>query len=247
MMTTRHSAEQYGDRHAGVYDRIYGALYAPGAAVAALAEAAGAGRVLELGVGTGRLAIPLAKLGVAVDGIEASPAMIAKLRSEPGGDLVGVFQVDLDGFELPQNAYTVAVCAASTLFMLPSTQAKTRCLVSAGRSLRPGGRLLVEAFRPNPSRFDAAGWRIEQRPTIDGSTHVVRSVHDPAAQTIRITHQFGADDAQETYEVTLTYVEETQLDTMATQAGLRLVDRWHDWRGTPATDASTDPISVYQR
>lgn len=231
-----------------MYDRIYGARFAPEAAVEALAHAAGAGRVLELGVGTGRLAIPLAGLGVAVDGIEASTAMIARLRSEPGGDRVGVFQADLDGFELPIRGYTVAVCAVSTLFMLPSTQAQTRCLASAGRSLRRGGRLFVEAFRPDPSRFDADGWRIEQRPTIDGSTHAVRSAHDAAAQTIHITHQLGADDdEQESYEVTLTYANEQQLDTMATQAGLRLVDRWHDWSGAPATDASTDPISVYQR
>ena len=197
--------------------------------------------------GTGRLAIPLVGLGVAVDGIEASPAMIARLRSEPGGDRVGVFQADLDGFELPVRDYTVAVCAVSTLFMLPSPQAQTRCLASAGRSLRRGGRLFMEAFRPDPSRFDADGWRIEQRPTIDGSTHVVRSAHDAAAQTIRITHQLGADDEQESYEVTLTYASEQQLDTMATQAGLRLVDRWHDWSGARATEASTDPISVYQR
>ncbi|MEO9134671.1 MAG: class I SAM-dependent methyltransferase [Jatrophihabitantaceae bacterium] len=246
-MTAGQSAAKYGDRHAGVYDRIYGARFAPDAAVAALARAAGVGRVLELGVGTGRLAIPLARLGIPVDGIEASPAMIDKLRREPGGDRVAVFEVDLDGFQLPRRDYSVAVCAVSTLFMLPSAAAQARCLVSAARHLRSGGRLFVEAFRPDPSRFDADGSRTEQRPTIDAVTHVVRSVHDATAQAIHITHELCTDDEQQSYEVTLTYASDTQLDAMATRAGLRLVDRWHDWSGAPATEASTDPVSVYQR
>lgn len=151
------------------------------------------GRVLELGVGTGRLAIPLVQRGVPVDGIEASSAMIDQLRAQPGGELVGVFQTDLDGFELPRRSYAVAVCAVSTLFMLTSRQAQTRCLASTARSLRPGGRVFVEAFRPDPSRFDAAGRRTEQRPTIDGVTHVVCSVHDPDAQTVHIIHQLSKD------------------------------------------------------
>ena len=255
-MTVGNTAARYGDRHAGVYDRIYGARSAPDDAVAALAEAARSGRVLELGLGTGRLAIPLARLGVPVDGIEASPVMIAQLRAQPGAELVGVFRVDLDGFVVPHRDYAVAVCAVSTLFMLPSAAAQRRCLVSAARHLRRDGRLFVEAFRPDPTRFDADGRRAEQRPTINGSTHLVLSVHDPDAQTIRITHQLGtdelgtdqlgADGGPQCYEVTLTYASEQQLATMATEAGLRLVERWHDWTGAPATEASTDPISVYR-
>lgn len=79
-------AAGYGEEHARVYDQIYGSRFAPGAAVQALAAAAGSGSVLELGVGTGRLAIPLLARGIPVDGIEASPAMIARLRQAPGGE-----------------------------------------------------------------------------------------------------------------------------------------------------------------
>lgn len=140
-----------------MYDRIYGARFVPDAAVAALGAAAGDGPVLELGLGTGRLAVPLTEQGVPVDGIEASSAMVAQLRAQPGGAAVGVFQVDLDGFELPRHDYAVAVCAVSTLFMLPSAAAQARCVAAAGRHLRAGGTLFVEAFRPDPSRFDAAG------------------------------------------------------------------------------------------
>ncbi len=88
------SAAAYGQRHAAVYDRIYGMRFAPAAAVDALATA-GDGPMLELGVGTGRLAIPPNQQGVLVDGIEASPAMIGRLRAQPSGDWIGVVQADL--------------------------------------------------------------------------------------------------------------------------------------------------------
>ncbi len=243
------AAARYGDRHASVYDRIYGARFVPDTAVAALVQAAGEGRVLELGVGTGRLAIPLTNRGVPVDGIEASASMVAQLRAQPGGEKVYLFEVDLDDFELPRRGYAVAVCAVSTLFMLPSRQAQSRCLASAARHLRPGGRLFVETFRPDPSRFDTDGRRTEQRPTTDGSTHEVRSVHDSAAQTIRITHLLGTGTGTgtEAYEVTLTYATQGELDVMAAEAGLQLVGRWDDWAGAAAVESSTDPVSVYRR
>lgn len=230
-----------------MYDRIYGARFVPGATVTALARAAAGGRVLELGVVTGRLAVPLTAQGVPVDGIEASPAMIAQLRGQPGGDRVGIFQVDLDGFELPRRDYTVAVCAVSTLFMLPSRAAQARCLAAAARHLMPGGQLFIEAFRPDPSRFDVADRRVETRPNNDGITHQVRSRHNAAAQTISITQLVGEGSQGKSYEVTLTYATESQLDAMAAAAGLHLADRWHDWQGTLADASSTDPISVYRR
>lgn len=246
-VTTGRRAGQYGDRHAPVYDRIYGTRFVPDAAVAALAQAAAGASVLELGVGTGRLAIPLTERGVPVDGIEASSLMIERLRAQPGGERVRVFQADLDGFTLPHGDYAVAVCAVSTLFMLPTAAAQRRCLAAAARHLRPGGVLFIEAFRPDPSRFDRDGRRSEQRPTLDDTTHQVHSRHDPTAQTIAITHLLSTRDVQDSYAVTLCYATETQLDAMATAAGLRLISRWNDWTETPAGPASTDPISVYRR
>ena len=237
---------EYGDRHAAVYDRIYGPRFASRAAVDALARAAGDGRVLELGLGTGRLAIPLAARGVPVDGIEGSQAMVARLRSQPGGGAVGVFVTDLAGFELPFRGYTVAVCAVSTLFMLPGPGPQQRCISAAARHLRPGGQLIIEAFRPDPSRFDATGHRTEQRATIDGTAHQVRSRHDPAARAIHITHILTGDGESSTYEVTLCYATPEQIDAMATVAGLTLQARWHDWNASPATTASRDPISIYR-
>lgn len=244
---SRQEPSGYGDRHAAVYDRIYGARFAPDAAVEALVRAAAGGRVLELGLGTGRLAIPLVARGVEVDGIEASGAMIAKLRMQPGGERVGVFRADLADFELPRRDYAVAVCAVSTLFMLTDRRAQRQCMACAARHLRPNGRLFIEAFRPDPARFDAAGGRTEIRRAGNGTRHVVRSRHDAAGQLVHISHLFSDAAGSAEYDVTLHYATCEQLDAMAAAAALRLAERWHDWTGAPATEASNDPVSVYVR
>jgi SAM-dependent methyltransferase len=239
-------AAAYGERHAEVYDRIYGGRFPPEGAVEALAEAAGAGRVLELGAGTGRLAIPLIARGIEVDGIEASPAMVAKLRTRTGGHRVDIAQVDLADFDLARHDYMVAVCAVSTLFIL-SHEAQSSCIRAAARHLRPGGRLFIEAFQPDPSRFDRAGYRVEQRPENQGAQHVVRSRHDSADRIIHITHELVDESHVECYTVDLCYATVDELDAMAAAAGLRLISRWHDWTGSPAQPESPDPISIYQR
>jgi SAM-dependent methyltransferase len=236
----------YGDRHAPVYDRIYGVRFPPDAAVGALAAVGRGGGVLELGVGTGRLAIPLAARGIQVDGIEASPAMAGQLRSRPGGDAVGVVIADLAGFDLPRKDYEAAVCAVSTLFMLPPVGQRS-CIAAAARHLRPGGSLFIEAFRLNPRRFDAHGQRTEHRPTGAG-THTVHSRHDPAGRSITITHVLGEQDGRTSeYQVTLHYSSLAELDAMAEAAGLELSSRWHDWAGGPLRPDSADPVSVYRR
>lgn len=235
----------YGDRHASVYDRIYGTRFAPDAAVAVLADAAGDGAVLELGVGTGRLAIPLAARGVTVDGIEGSAAMISRLRVQPGGQLVGIHRADLADFELPRIDYAVAVCAVSTLFMLTHDQQRI-AVRAATRHLRDGGMLFIEAFRPDPSRFDAHGQRVEVRGSGPDS-HIVRSTHDRRQRSIRIEHELSEETGHSRYEVTLHYVSPEEIDEMASAAGVKLVDRWHDWAREPARKDSPDPISVYRK
>lgn len=194
----------YGDRHAAVYDRIYGTRFAAVPAVTMLAQAAGGGRVLELGVGTGRLAIPLAARGVRVDGIEASRAMLDQLCRRPGGRSVCVFEADLGGFDLPRKDYAVAACAVSTVFMLPDRAAQAGLFGSAARHLRTGGRLFIEAFRPDPTRFDQHGRRVERRPAADGADHVVRSQHDPTTQRITIVHELAGIEQAGSYEVSCT-------------------------------------------
>lgn len=242
------AAHDYGETHAAVYDRIYGARFVPDDAVTALSDAAGAdGSILELGLGTGRLAIPLAARGLRIDGIEASAAMATRLRAQPGGDRVRVIAADLADFDIPGMQYDVAVCAVSTLFMLPDRDAQQGCVNAAARHLRVGGRLFIEAFRPDTSRFDAQQERIEQRPDPGGDGHVVRSRHDPGAQSIHITHELTDGATTRTYGVVLRYLHSEQIDEMATAAGLKHVARWEDWTGRAASETSTDPISVYEK
>lgn len=242
---THDESSMYGDRHAAVYDRIYGTRFVPDVAVAVLADAAGDGAVLELGVGTGRLAIPLAARGVTVDGIEGSAAMIKQLRAQPGGQLVGIHRADLADFDLPRSDYTVGVCAVSTLFMLTHEQQRT-AIRAAARHLRVGGHLFIEAFRPDPSRFDADGQRVEDRRSGPDS-HIVRSTHDRRQRSIRIEHELSEETGSSSYEVTLHYADSEEIDEIASAAGLQLVNRWHDWTQEPARTHSPDPISVYRK
>lgn len=242
----RERASDYGDAHASVYDRIYGERFIPEPAVTALARAVGPeGRLLELGIGTGRLAIPLADRGIRVEGIEASAAMIEQLRSQAGGEHIPVHQVDLADFELPHKGFNVAVCAVSTLFMLPGRSSQQSCMAATARHLRPRGFLFIEAFRPDPSRFDDDGNRVELR-TDPYGTHVVRSHHDSVQQAIHITHELSDGSDVASYRVTLHYASCNELDEMAALAGLNLRERWHDWSGRPAGEDSADPVSVYQ-
>lgn len=246
---THNDPAKYGQAHASVYDRIYGPRFDPDAApaVTVLAAAAAGGAVLELGLGTGRLAIPLARAGVAVDGIEASEAMIDRLRAQPGGARVGVIRADLADFDLPRRDYQVAVCAVSTLFMLEHDPQQT-CLDAVARHLHGGGKLFVEAFNPNPSRFDPSGRRIENRPAPPGHAHTVTSYHDPSERRIHIVHTLTDPNGDSSdYSVTLHYATPTELDTMAAKAGFRLAGRWGDWAGRPADAGSNDPISIYVR
>lgn len=250
--STKSAAGAYGRRHAGVYDRIYGARFAPEDAVTTLARLGREGGVLELGVGTGRLAIPLAQRGVRVDGIEGSQDMVDQLSRQAHADRVGVIVADLADFQLQYRAYAVAVCAVSTLFML-SPDAQRSCIQASARHLRPGGLLLIEAFQLDPTRFDTHGNRTEHRDS-DQGTHTVRSHHDSQRQTISITHVLGpaptegkiSDEDGGEYDVTLHYQNLTQLDRMATAAGLSAAFRWNDWSGDPYRSDSRDPISGYQ-
>lgn len=236
----------YGDRHASVYDQIYGARFTSEPAVAALAAAAAGGSVLELGMGTGRLAIPLARRGLTVAGIEGSGPMIGQMRAPAGRAparcvSTGPGRVHATEEGLPgggvRGEHPVHVAHRGRAEPVHHRHRRS----PATRRL-----LFIEAFRPDPTRFDATGHRTEQRSTADGTRHEVNSRHDPRQQAIHITHLLTIDGVAEAFEVTLTYATPAQLDAMAATAGMRLIDRWHDWNSAPVNPGSTDPISIYR-
>lgn len=236
----------YGEQHADVYDRIYAQSFSTDLAVQDLADRAERhhGPVLDLGVGTGRLAIPLHRAGIEVHGLEGSPAMIEQMGARTGAADIPVFQADMANFDLPAD-YGIIVCAVSTLFMIPTRSGQISCLSSARRALSADGIVMIEGLVPNPCRYDVESRRVELRHLDDQTVHLVVSEYEPTGQTISIDHVFAGPGGVKHHQVTLHYAWPLELDLMATQAGLRLVERFGGWNGQPFTSSTNDHVSIY--
>ncbi|MEV6927463.1 class I SAM-dependent methyltransferase [Dactylosporangium sp. NPDC051485] len=238
----------YGDAIADVYDE-WNADGPDGVAEAAadfLARCAGErGTALELGIGTGRIAIPLAARGIAVTGVDASPRMVERLRAKPGGAGLPVIVGDLADVPV-SGSFDLVYIVASTLYCLTEQQTQVRALSLAAARLRPGGRLVVEAFVPDPSRFDR-GQRVEARTADTDAVRLDVARHDPVTQTVFSQQIAITADGIRLYPVHLRYIWPAELDLMARLAGLDLVHRSGGWRGEPYTAASSGHVTVYQR
>jgi SAM-dependent methyltransferase len=244
----------YGDAFADVYDDWYADISDTEGTVATIADLAGGGRVLELGVGTGRLAIPLARLGLEVHGVDASAAMVDRLLAKPGSRAVTVTVGDF-GEELPTGPFHVVFAAFNTFFNLTSADAQRRCVGLVAERLAPGGHLVIEAFVPEMSGpvGDAAvgrprdEWRVE--PTaLDGGQVVLQITrHDRAAQLVDGQHVTISPAGFRVRPWSIRYLSPTQLDDLAGAAGLELVRRREGWRNQPFDDLSLRHVSVYRR
>lgn len=238
-----YDAATYGAHVAGVYDEVYG----PDAtAVACLTELAGDGPVLELGIGTGRLALPLAVTGLEVHGIDASEAVIERLRAKPGGDAIPVTigdfaDVDVDG-EL-----SLVFIAFNTFFVLLTPDEQGRCFANVASRLAPGGRFVIEAFVPDPSRFVRRHHLAVARLGAGGVQLNVSS-HDAQAQRVEslVMWVSGAGEVH-AWPVRLRYSYPVELDAMAAGAGLTLEHRWSGWAREPFDSDSGAHVSVYVR
>ncbi len=176
----------YGDRIADIYDELYGGVFDVEATVSLLAELAREGPVLELAIGTGRVALPLAERGVEVHGVDISEAMVAKLRAKPGGADIPVTMGDFADVPVDQR-YRVVFIVFNTLFGLPSQEEQVRCLRNVARALTEDGVFLIEAFVPDVSRFDAHQTVRVEDVTLDGAMLEV-SRHNPVLQTVASQH-----------------------------------------------------------
>jgi SAM-dependent methyltransferase len=247
------AAAAYGDAFADVYDDWYPDVTDAAACVdrvAALASASGGGPVLELGAGTGRLALPLAARGLDVVAVDASAAMLARLRAKPGSDRVRVIEADMSALDAPDTPALptdvgVVLVAYNTLFNLPDDAAQRACLTAVARRLRPGGRLVVEAFVPADDRDRERAVSVSR---FDPSEVVFSvSVHDPGAQVVVGRHVQVSARGGHIRPWRLHYLRPSELDAMAAAAGLVLEDRWSDWRCTAFDDHSATHVSVYLR
>lgn len=236
----------YDDRLAELYDQRFRKRFDEAAAAAAfLAELdRPPGPVLELGVGTGRLALPLVACGLDVHGVDASPAMIARLRDKPGGDRISVVIGDfVDVPALVEERFSLAFLAFNTLFELGSQDEQVRCFRGVAERLLPGGLFVVEAVAPDLSdaRDGIAVIAVD-----DGGVRLQDTHHDPLAQVITGETVTVADTGTERWPWSIRYATVPEIDLMARLAGLRLRERHGGWSGEPFTAGSARHVSVYE-
>jgi SAM-dependent methyltransferase len=235
--------ETYGDRVADVYDDWYKPLDTA-AEVALLAELARGGSALELGIGTGRIAIPLAAHGVEVHGIDASPAMVERMRAKPGGDAIAVTIGDMA--EVPVDGrFALVFVVFNTFFQLYSQETQLRCFANVARHLDPGGRFVIHAFVPDTSRVEAG----EHLAVKEASLNRVRldaSVFDAQEQRLDTTQVRITEDGIRLVHAKLRFAWPPELDLMARLAGLTLEDRWATFDKQPFTGVSAFHVSVYR-
>ena len=236
----------FGERVAARYDETYDYQAAPEViepVLDVLAELAGDGRALELGVGTGRIALPLAQRGVSVHGIELSRAMAARLKAKPGADAVGVTIGDFSTTRV-EGSFRLAYVLVNTIMNLTSQEAQVACFRNVAAHLAPGGCFLIEVLVPE----------LQWLPP--GETHRVFSAEqrhwgidefDVARQGL-ISHHFEeVDGTIERRSIPFRYVWPSELDLMAQLAGMQLRDRWSDWTREPFTSESTKHVSVWEK
>jgi SAM-dependent methyltransferase len=240
------NAAEYGDEWAAVYDRIPMRSQAEtDEAVEALARLANGGRVLEFGIGTGRLALPLAARGLEVHGIDASEAMVVQLRAKPGGDAIPVVIGDFVDTRA-DGRFDLVVLAFNTLFNLPTQTAQCRCFANAAHHLTGTGAFVVEAFVPDMGRFDD-DQTVRALDVTDVHVALEITRHDPVVQQVH-SARVMIDDAAgiQILTVKIRYAWPSEIDLMARLAGLELTERWGGWSGQPFTRESTSHVSVYR-
>lgn len=253
-----HDPSRYGEAFADVYDDWYADAFDTEGAVATLTDLAGPGPVLELGVGTGRLALPLAAAGLTVVGLDASPAMFEQLAAKPGAAGVHTVLADMaevgpavagaaaSGDGIPSAGYRLVFCAYNTFLNLDTEEAQRRCLAGCADLLAPDGAVVIEAYVPAPPEGVPRTSLDVARVTTDAVV-LTATEHDPVAQVVTGQHMELRDGTVRLRPWRVRYLTPEQLDALAADAGLVLSARWQDWRGTPFDDDSDTHVSVYRR
>ena len=249
-------AALYGDSFADVYDDWYGDMFDTEGAVQTLLELAGSGPICELGVGTGRLAIPLAAAGLDVVGIDASAAMLERLAAkEPPasltavlGNMASVAEVlaasAREGDGAPQHRFTLIICAFNTFLNLASEEAQQRCMGQVASLLTENGVFVVESVVPaEPEEIVTES--LDESSVGHGVT--VRTSTDVHSQIIRGEHLEPTATGTRRRPWAARYLRPEQFDELASRDGLAPVERWSSWRREPFDGDSLTHITVYAR
>jgi len=235
----------YGDRIADVYDEWFAVPSDTEDTVGFLSDLAGSGPVLELGIGTGRVALPLAQRGHEVRGVDASEAMVEKLRAKTGGENIPVTIGDFAELDIEEE-FSLVYVVFNTFFALLSQEEQVRCFENVARRLRDeGGAFVIEVFVPDMTRWDR-NQRINALHV--GNDYVIldATTHDPVEQRVATNHLVVSEAGVKMYPVRLRYAWPSELNLMARLAGLRLRERWGGWRREVFTASSTSHVSVYE-
>ena len=231
-------AARYDESSAEMFDRE---VVAP--VVDLLVELAGSGRALELGIGTGRIALPLAQRRVPVHGIELSGAMVARLRAKPGGDdihvTIGDFATTTVG-----GTFSLAYLVFNTIFNLTTQEAQVACFRNVAAHLVPGGCFVIETGVPDVQRLvpgeNIRAFRVsENRWGFDE--------YDIATQRLISHHLEVVEGRLERVSVPFRYAWPAELDLMAQLAGMRLRERWSGWKREPFTSDSRQHVSIWEK
>ncbi|MDP9463320.1 MAG: class I SAM-dependent methyltransferase [Actinomycetota bacterium] len=235
----------YGDAFADVYDDWYRGLDDVETTVDVLAELAAACSalpVLELGVGTGRLAVPLAARGVEVVGLDSSAAMLAKLAENDHAGSVNTCIGDMVD-DQPAGPFSLVFVAYNTFFNLLSEDRQQACFTSVAERLTPGGAFLIEAFVPEPH----PGSSVDVRSMTVDSVVLSVTTHNDAAQTAQGQYiELSESGGVRMRPWAIRYATVEQLDTMAAAAGFHVADRWENPSRTPFSVDSTRHLTVYR-
>ena len=236
----------FDERLAATYDEFSAATFDPAVldpAVDFLAELASDGPALELGIGTGRVALPLSERGVQVHGIELSEAMTRRLQAKPGGDQIGVTIGDFTNTRV-EGKFTLAYLVVSTIMNLTTQEAQVACFRNVAAHLQPGGCFVIEVSVPDLQRLPPGE---TVRPFRVDEDRLGFDEYSTANQGL-ISHHFRKIDGEwERFSIPFRYVWPSELDLMAQLAGMRLRERWADWNREPFTGNSRKHISVWER
>lgn len=237
--------DHFGAEVAEDYDETSAEMNEPalvGATVDFLARLAGDGAALEFAVGTGRIALPLVRRGLRVEGIDLSPAMVAQLRTKEGGGEIPVTIGDITTTRV-DGEFSLVYLVFNTIMNLTTQREQVACFQNAARHLAPGGRFVVEVMVPDlrrlapgdtlrPFRVEPQRWGFDE--------------YDVATQGLVSHHLWIVEGTPRSRSVPFRYVWPSELDLMAQLAGMEIEERWGGWRGEPFTSESTSHVSVWR-
>jgi len=238
--------DHFGERVAERYDTSAADMFEPAVVdpvVDFLAELAGDGAALELGIGTGRIALPLRQRGIRVHGIDLSDAMVARLRAKPGAEDIGVAIGDFATTRV-EGTFSVAYLVFNTIMNLTTQDEQVACFQNAAVHLRPGGCFVIEVELPDLQRLPRGD---SFRPFTVTPTRLGIDEYDVESQGLISHHYRVAGDTLEVWSIPFRYVWPSELDLMARLAGMMLRERWSGWRREPFTSESTKHVSVWEK